>query len=88
MTEPTKAGRVEAGKKAAATRAKNEADRSAAAKKAAATRAENEAKAGRNDLRKAAGSAGKGAVDLGKVVVGTTGKTAKALGKQAARLIP
>jgi hypothetical protein len=85
---PTKASRAAAGKKAAATRAKNEADRSAAAKKAAATRAEDDAKAGAGDLKKAAGSAQKVAVDLGKAVVGTTGKTAKALGKQAARLIP
>jgi hypothetical protein len=88
MTEPTKSSRAAAGKKAAATRAKNEADRSATAKKAAATRAENDAKASGNDLKKAAGSAQRVAVDLGKAVVGTTGKTAKAVGKQAARLIP
>ncbi len=82
MAKPTKADRIAAGKKAAATRSKNEAKRSAQAKKGAATRATKEAKESGNDLKRAAAGAAKAGVGVGRVAIGTAGRVAEAVAKR------
>jgi hypothetical protein len=88
MAEPTKAERSAAGKKAASTRAENEARRKAPARKASATRATDDAKDSGNDLKRATAGAVKAGVGLGRVAVGTVGNAAKAVVKRAGTLKP
>ncbi|MBA3865031.1 MAG: hypothetical protein H0X42_01590 [Solirubrobacterales bacterium] len=88
MTEPTKANRSAAGKKAAATRAKKAAKRSTAAKKAAATRATSEAKDSGNDLKRAAAGAAKAGVGVGRVAIGAAGKVGEAVAKRVGAVKP